>query len=282
MDAAEDKAGGRAGSGLAAPEMRPSVGRRSAGRMAAAALAALGLHTAALSAVLLAFDLPFGNRGSEVDVVEVSLVSADALRSEAPGTSATASGGISLGDRPGSGADTDAVAGIAAPASAPPETKAEVSPPSERNRPTLPTDSDGDLSPAGPRTSADATPAPARAGDDAAASVAGGASTIAAATAPAEAAATAASEGEVNAYNQRVAVTLSKLKPRGVGETGLARVQFRIDASGAVDDVKLASSTGKSKLDRLATETVARAKFEMPPAGMTSAQLTYAVAFRFR
>lgn len=267
----------------APPHVRLPGPARGRGRLTGAVLAALALHTAALLAVLVAFDAQLGHDGRTSDVVEVSLVRAEDLRAEAEGSAPVVTGGVTLGDKPGA-SDADTVAGSASatPAPMPAETPVEVAAPSQDHALALPPATEGDAAATRPdiaRTGAAPAAAP---GDASVTSVAGGAPAIAAEPQRDVTAAPSASEGEVNAYNQRVAVTLSKLKPRGVGEPGLARVVFRIGTSGAVDDVKLAASTGKSKLDRLATDTVARAKFDTPPAGMTSAQLTYAVAFRFR
>lgn len=281
MNAADDRheSSGAVG-GLEAPPVRLPSAKRGRGRLAFALVAAACLHVATLAAVLITFDVPLGNRGSQTDLVEVTLVPADALQADAAGTAAIANGGTALGDRPGGGTEADAVAGSAHSATAEKSTEAAII--SDAKQPPLPNTGEGADASVNPPAQQSSSAAPAASGDATTTSVAGGAPTIAVVPAREVAATPAASEGEVNAYNQRVAVTLSKLKPRGVGEEGLARVVFRIGLSGAVDDVKLASSTGKSKLDRLATETVARAKFETPPTGMTNAQLTYAVAFRFR
>ncbi len=279
---AEHRRGATGDSLPAPPHVRLPGPARGRGRLTGAVLAALALHVAVLLAVLVAFDAQLGHDGRQSDVVEVSLIRAEDLRGEADGAAPVVTGGVSLGDKPGaSDADTVAGSAAAAPALMPAETPVEVTAPSQDHALALPPATEGEAAEMRPEVKQQTAAAPS--GDGPSASVSGGAPAIAIDPPQRDAAATSvASSGAVNAYNQRVAVTLSKLKPRGVGEAGLARVVFRIGTSGAVDDVKLASSTGKSKLDRLATDTVARAKFDSPPAGMTSAQLTYAVAFRFR
>lgn len=266
----------------------PAVGNRPRAqrqpvRLAGAVAGAMALHAVVLAAAVAVFDATAGGGGRDADVIEISIVPGEALEAERTGAAPIVSGGLNVGETPGLTTLPDAEAGaVAAPQGDRPaklET-VEVEPPAALQ---LPAALDGAV--ALPRRDAAEAPAehaPSPAGDGAAAR-AGGAPVLASEPSREDvSAAIAASPGEIDAYNRSVAVTLARLKPKGVGETGTAKVVFRIGMAGTVDDVRIAASTGKSKLDRLATETVARARFDMPPTGMTSAQLTYAIAFRFR
>lgn len=257
---------------------RPRVQRQSL-RFAAALAAALALHAAAFAATVAVFDATFGGGGRDADVIEISLVPGEALEAARTDAVPAVTGGINVADTPGSAAEPDAQSGATAPQG---EGRADREVPQTEQRAALDVPiaidtGEAPVSRAPDQAAAKAVPAP---GDNAVAAAEGG-SSVAPPRADAGAAA-AATPGEIDAYNRSVAVALARLKPRGVGETGTAKVVFRIGTAGTVDDVRLAASTGKSKLDRLATDTVARAKFDTPPTGMTSAQLTYAIAFRFR
>ena len=74
----------------------------------------------------------------------------------------------------------------------------------------------------------------------------------------------------------------AKTKPKGAGGLGTVRVKFVIAGDGELAAVEVAKSSGSPKLDDVALEAVRRTKFLVPPAGMTTAQLTYEVPYHFR
>jgi periplasmic protein TonB len=92
----------------------------------------------------------------------------------------------------------------------------------------------------------------------------------------------AASPGAVREYARYVAQALAKTKPKGTGGLGTVRVKFVIAGDGGFAAVEVAKSSGSSKLDEMALGAVRRTKFLTPPSGMTTAQLTYEVPYRFR
>jgi TonB family protein len=51
---------------------------------------------------------------------------------------------------------------------------------------------------------------------------------------------------------------------------------------GTVEDAKITTSSGSSRLDSQALSTVAGVKFPPPPYGLSAAQLTYVIPYRFQ
>ena len=92
----------------------------------------------------------------------------------------------------------------------------------------------------------------------------------------------AASPGAIREYARYVAQALAKTKPKGSGSLGTVHVKFVIAGDGGLAAVEIAKSSGSSKLDNIAVGAVQRTRFVTPPAGMTSAQLTYEVPYHFR
>jgi TonB family protein len=72
------------------------------------------------------------------------------------------------------------------------------------------------------------------------------------------------------AYGTKVWAALAGHKPMAV-ERGTTTVTFKIDASGALGNTRVSSSSGKASLDQLALETVrSSAPFPAPPDGVAS------------
>jgi TonB family protein len=92
----------------------------------------------------------------------------------------------------------------------------------------------------------------------------------------------AASPGAMREYARYVAQALAKTKPKGTGGLGTVLVRFAIAGDGGLAAVEVAKSSGSPKLDNVALGAVRRTKFLTPPAGMTTAQLTYEVPYNFR
>lgn len=92
----------------------------------------------------------------------------------------------------------------------------------------------------------------------------------------------AASPGAVREYARYVAQALAKTKPKGSGGHGTVRVKFMIAGDGRLTIVEVTQTSGSSKLDNLATGAVRQTRFLVPPAGMTSLQLTFEVPYHFR
>jgi TonB family protein len=92
----------------------------------------------------------------------------------------------------------------------------------------------------------------------------------------------AASPGAMREYARYVAQALAKTKPKGTGGLGTVLVKFVIAGDGGLAAVEVAKSSGSPKLDDVALGAVRRTKFLVPPAGMTTAHLTYEVPYHFR
>jgi TonB family protein len=117
----------------------------------------------------------------------------------------------------------------------------------------------------------------------AAAAAAGGAAARADAAEPTPVSAPAtASAGAVREFARYVSLAVSRSKPRGSGRHGTVKVRFVIAADGTLASADLARSSGDGRLDAMALEALRQAKFPVPPAGMTLAQLTYEVPYYFR
>jgi periplasmic protein TonB len=94
----------------------------------------------------------------------------------------------------------------------------------------------------------------------------------------------AASPGARQLYAKSVVEALSKNRPKGLhpGLRGTVRISFVIGADGAVAIVRIANSSGDQTLDGIALNAVRRVQFQQPPLGMSVAQRTYEVPYRFR
>lgn len=99
----------------------------------------------------------------------------------------------------------------------------------------------------------------------------------------AQAAAVATPE-RVRAFIKAVVAALQETRPRRLNARarGTTRVVFAIAESGGLEFVRLAKSSGSSMLDETAIAAVRRSTFPAPPPGMTLAQRTYEVPYRFR
>ena len=117
----------------------------------------------------------------------------------------------------------------------------------------------------------------------AAAAAAGGAAARADAAEPTPVSAPAtASAGAVREFARYVSLAVSRSKPRGSGRHGTVKVRFVIAADGILASAEVSRSSGDGRLDASALEALRQAKFPVPPAGMTLAQLTYEVPYYFR
>jgi protein TonB len=92
----------------------------------------------------------------------------------------------------------------------------------------------------------------------------------------------AGSPGAVREYARYVSLALGKAKPKGTGMYGTVRLRFVISAAGGLQRVEVTKPSGTSKLDDMALAAVGRAQFPVPPTGMTEAQRTFEVPYRFR
>jgi protein TonB len=94
--------------------------------------------------------------------------------------------------------------------------------------------------------------------------------------------AVAASAGAIREYARSVQQSLAKTKPKGLGARGTVKVKFEIGMTGRLNSSEVIASSGNATLDRTALDAVRRALFPAPPPGMSSAQLTYEIPYRFR
>lgn len=94
--------------------------------------------------------------------------------------------------------------------------------------------------------------------------------------------AASASPGKVHEYARKVVAALAEAKPTSAGRRGTVHISFTINLSGALDQARIARSSGARQLDEAALEAIQRAQFPVPPEGMTTTQLTYEVPYHFR
>jgi len=93
----------------------------------------------------------------------------------------------------------------------------------------------------------------------------------------------AASPGQVQRYAGIVRARIARNRPSSRGRRGTAVVRFAISRGGGLRYARLARSSGDRALDRAALASVRRASpFPRPPRGMSAAQLTFSIPFRFR
>jgi TonB family protein len=92
----------------------------------------------------------------------------------------------------------------------------------------------------------------------------------------------AASRGDMDRYARDVALVVARKRPKGVGLKGTLTVEFTLSpASGNLLKSTVLKSSGSAKLDGLALSAIEKAKYPIPPVGMTATQLTYRVPFTF-
>ena len=85
-------------------------------------------------------------------------------------------------------------------------------------------------------------------------------------------------QAEVNAHIRRF-----RQYPPGAAGSASIRVQFRINAGGAVKSVSIAGSSGNPLLDRAAADTVRRASpVPAPPPGIAKSSITLVITITFR
>lgn len=276
--------------GPAAAAEQPALPLPAPARLAVAPLAAaatrdrllrtvaLGLALLAHAAVLFALvrepdDLMAGGGGQQIDAISVTIVSSKVLESRELDVSQPSAPAAAASVETDDGAPESAPAAAAEQR----EEKTEKEEPREEKKPAEE-----------PVRAAEAIfevpkETQPQSKQKSAAPAAGGAA--ARSDTPTEAKASgpaAASAGAVREYARYVSQALSKSKPRGAGGLGTVKVKFTIAADGGLASLEIAKSSGSAKLDTTALEAVRRAKFPLPPPGMTLAQLTYEVPYYFR
>ncbi len=92
---------------------------------------------------------------------------------------------------------------------------------------------------------------------------------------------TIASRGEIEQFARGVALAISAKRPKGVGQKGRVEIELKLSLTGHVDVVRVSRSSGSPRLDALATATIERASYPVPPAGLQPADLTFRVPFTF-
>ena len=88
--------------------------------------------------------------------------------------------------------------------------------------------------------------------------------------------------GVLREYAKRVAVTLTKTKPRGFGFTGTVKLRFVVDATGRIDAVTVVAPSGTPVVDEMAVKALSGSELPPPPSGMTLTQRTFEVPYTFR
>lgn len=91
-----------------------------------------------------------------------------------------------------------------------------------------------------------------------------------------------ASGSAINVYASRVRAKILSRRPSAAGY-GTAVVSFGLTASGGLQYVRIARSSGNSGLDQKALASVRRASpFPTPPSGAKASQLRFSIPFQFR
>ncbi|MBI1262882.1 MAG: TonB family protein [Rhizobiales bacterium] len=84
-------------------------------------------------------------------------------------------------------------------------------------------------------------------------------------------------------YGRLVWKKIAESKPVGLHRRGQVDVQFTVTPSGGVSQIVILDVQGGRVLEGLARDTLARAvPFPTPPAGLSAAELTFAIALRFK
>ena len=92
---------------------------------------------------------------------------------------------------------------------------------------------------------------------------------------------TIANRGDIEQFARNVALAISAKRPRGVGQKGRVEIELKLSLTGHIDVVRVSKSSGSARLDALATATIERATYPVPPAGFQPADLTFRVPFMF-
>ncbi|MDX2157543.1 MAG: TonB family protein [Hyphomicrobiaceae bacterium] len=102
------------------------------------------------------------------------------------------------------------------------------------------------------------------------------------ATRPSSAAA-AASAGAMRAFAQSVVKALARSRPTGQHgrARGTVKISFVVAEGGGLERVEIAATSGHTALDAIALAAVRRASLPAPPPGMTAAQRTYVMPYKF-
>jgi protein TonB len=95
--------------------------------------------------------------------------------------------------------------------------------------------------------------------------------------------AAAASPGAANEYARAVIQTLARRKPRATaGVRGTVRIGFTVARSGVVSEARVLRSSGQPVLDEAALDAVRNAKFPTPPPELAAIELKYEIPYIFR
>jgi TonB family protein len=97
-------------------------------------------------------------------------------------------------------------------------------------------------------------------------------------------AAAAAAPGTAERYAKSVVEALGRSRPKGApqGQRGTVKIVFAIADDGGLKFARIAASSGSSQLDAAALTALHRVTFPTPPNGLSLAQLTYEIPYRFR
>ena len=259
---------------LASVAIRPPASDRADRWVWAAALSlALMAHAAILFALAhRAADFMAGGGGQLIDAISVTLVSSDVLESRELERTQPVAAAAAASVESTDGAPESTAAAAAEQREEKKEQPEELKE-KPKEEPIREAEAIIEVPQEAQKQKKQESAAPATGGDAARSDTASDAK----ASAPA-----AASPGAVREYARYVAQALAKTKPKGTGGLGTVRVKFVIAGDGGLAAVEVAKSSGSPKLDDVALGAVRRTKFLVPPAGMTTAQLTYEVPYNFR
>jgi TonB family protein len=88
--------------------------------------------------------------------------------------------------------------------------------------------------------------------------------------------------GTAARYARSVALAIAKQTPSGVGQKGRVDIELLVaERTGGIESLRVARSSGNSRLDRLALQAVERASYPPPPTELGPAQRTFRVPFNF-
>ncbi len=87
--------------------------------------------------------------------------------------------------------------------------------------------------------------------------------------------------GKSDAFSRTVIAALMKTRPGPFALWGRVLVSFEISPSGRLNYVHLLRSSGNSALDKAAVDAIHKARFEVPPPGLSAEERTYIIDYIF-
>jgi TonB family protein len=250
------------------PSKAPSTGWR------IALLASLALHASLLAWAVVHFSAaPYGAGGVQLEGIAIETISSAALDSLLKAAQPT-------------GGDTSAPSETAGQTSIQP--RAQPTPTAAIETPAVPSvittpnaDTSVPAAPPAPKPVVDDNPPETKSlpATNAATqpSATGGATSETAVPSVNTAGSAGAAPGDVQRYAADVRRVLSRNRPKANWPAGALRLAFTISDSGDVSKAEVIKQSGNSQLDQRALAWIGATRFPTPPAGLSTAERTYAI-----